>query len=152
MSTSSDSLDRLECCECSLFRDSDVDSGTCTDSGNGEVGRGLCDARTLVPKLALVGVAASSSGFVGWAGAVVGRGVIGDVDMSNRAGSADGSGLLTGRNAAAIAKACVVEGSRGGVANQGSTMGRYGGGQPGEAEATKPTAGVTLSAGEAVWE
>lgn len=151
MSTSSDSLDRLECCECSLLRDNDVDSGTCTDSGNGDVGRGFCDARTLVPKLALVGVAASSRGFVGWAGAVVGRGVIGDVAMSGRAASADGSGLLTGRNAAAIAR-CVVRRSRGGFPNQGSAMGSYGGGQPGEAETTKPTAGVTLSAGEAVWE
>lgn len=102
------------------MRDNDVDSGTCTDSGNGEVGRGFCDARTLAPKLALVGVAASSRGFVGWAGAVVGRGVIGDVEMSSRAGSADGSGLLTGRNAAAIAKSCVVKKSRGGDANQGS--------------------------------
>lgn len=149
---SSDSLDRRECCECSRLRDSDVDSGTCTDSGNGEVGRGFCDARTLVPKLALVGVAASSRGFVGCVGAVVGRGVIGDAEMSGRAGSADGSGLLTGRNAAAIAKTCVVEGSRGGLQNQGSAKSRYGDGQPGEAETTKPTAGVTSSAGEAVWE
>lgn len=40
-----------------------VDSGTWTDSGKGLLGRGFCDASAPAPKLARVGVAASSSGF-----------------------------------------------------------------------------------------
>jgi len=122
MSMSSESLDVLECCDCcdcSLLGPVDVVSGICTDSGNGDVGRGFCDANAPVPKLARVGVAASSRGFVDCAGAVVGRGVIGDVDMASLAGSPVDSGLLTGRNAAAIVEACVVQRSRGGAATRG---------------------------------
>jgi hypothetical protein len=108
MSTSSDSLDLLECCEFSLLGVVVVaGSGTCTDSGNGEVGRGLCDASALVPKLGCVGVVASSKGFGSWVGAVLGLGVIGDGWVPSFVCSAANNGWLTGRNAAAMMKGCV---------------------------------------------
>ena len=77
-----------------------ADWGTCTDSGNGEVGRGFCDASVPAPKLARVGVVASSGGFEDCGvGAVVGRGVIGDGEVISRPASPAGSGLLPGRKA-----------------------------------------------------
>lgn len=101
MSTSSESLDFLECCEFSRFgAEFTVASGTCTDSGNGDVGRGLCDASAPSPKLARVGVAASSIVRGSCVGAVLGLGVIGevvdDVGLSSLIESAASSSVLTG--------------------------------------------------------
>lgn len=80
-------------------------SGTCTDSGKGEVGSGFCDANALVPKLARVGVVAPARCFGGGVGAVFGLGVIGDVALPWLVGPTARSGWLTGRNAAAMVKA-----------------------------------------------
>jgi hypothetical protein len=110
MSTSSESLDILECCEFSLLGILlfSADSGTWTESGKGEVGSGLCAANALAPKLARVGVVASSIGLGGCplAGAVLGRGVMGEaIVVSSLIESAGVSGVFTGRNVAAIMKA-----------------------------------------------
>jgi hypothetical protein len=73
-----------------------------------------------LPKLARVGVVASSRGFVDCVGAVVGLGVIGDAEISCRAASVADSVVFTGRNVAAIVKAyvpgqAVGSATRGGV-------------------------------------
>jgi hypothetical protein len=115
MSTSSESLDFLESCEFPRLGVESVEgSGTCTDSGNGEVGRGFWEANAPVPKLVRVGVAASSTDRRPWEGAVLGLGVMADEDIVGGAGgsslmaSAARSGVLTGRNAAAmVGGACV---------------------------------------------
>ena len=78
------------------------ESGTCTDSGNGDVGSGFCDDNALVPKLARVGVVASSIGRGVWLGAVLGLGVMGDVMVSSIVVSAGANDVLTGRNVVAI--------------------------------------------------
>jgi hypothetical protein len=93
-----------------------ADSGTCTDSGNGDVGRGFCDASVPAPKLARVGVVASSRGFEDCGvGAVVGRGVIGDGSVISRPASPAGSGLFTGRKAVVMVEVVRARSSRGGV-------------------------------------
>jgi len=80
-------------------------SGIWTESGKGDVGRGFCDANAPAAKLARVGVVASSMGFGVWLGAVLGRGVMADGADSSLIETADVSGELTGRNAAAIMRA-----------------------------------------------
>lgn len=117
MSTSSESLDFLERCEFSRFGmllDS-TDSGIWTDSGNGDVGSGFCDANAPAPKLARVGVVASSMGGRGVSvGAVLGLGVMGDAIESSWIESAGANGVLTGRKAAAMVRggACECDGVR----------------------------------------
>lgn len=101
---SSESFDCLDRCEFSrvgiLFSD---DSGTCTDSGKGDVGSGFCEANAPLPKLSRVGVVASSIGRGVWLGAVLGLGVIGDAIVSSfGVESASANGELTGRKAAAM--------------------------------------------------
>jgi hypothetical protein len=117
MSMSSESFDFLECCEFSLFGMLlwSTASGTWMDSGNGDVGRGFCDANALAPKLARVGVVASSMvadglGGPGSAGAVLGLGVIGDaIAVSSLMVSAGVNGVLTGRKAAAMVVGVGIE-------------------------------------------
>lgn len=119
MSMSSESFDFLECCEFSLFGMLlwSTASGTWTDSGNGDVGRGFCDANALAPKLARVGVVASSTvandvlGGPGLAGAVLGLGVIGDAIVVSSLIVSAGvvNGVLTGRKAAAMVVGVGIE-------------------------------------------
>lgn len=78
ISTSSEPLGFLGCCGFS-FPGEVVSggSGTWTESGNGDVGNGFCDAKAVPWKLALVGVVASSTGSGGWGWeALVGVGVV----------------------------------------------------------------------------
>jgi len=84
MSTSSESLDFLRCWELSVPGDFlSGCSGTWTESGNGEVGSGLCDDRAVpLLKFALVGVVASSTRSGGWGcKAELGVGVAGDASL-----------------------------------------------------------------------
>jgi len=109
---SSESFDFLECCEFSRFGMLlwSTASGTWTDSGNGDVGRGFCDASALAAlKLARVGVVASSIGLGASAGAVLGLGVIGDAVVSSLIESAGVNGVLTGRKAAAMVLGVGIE-------------------------------------------
>jgi len=72
-----------------------VDSGIATESGNRSFGRGFCEANAPALKTA------SCAGLGVCEGAVLGRGVIVGVAMVSLRCSA-GSGLLTGRNVAAM--------------------------------------------------
>ena len=92
-------------------------SGTWTESGNGEVGSGFCDAMAPEPKLALVGVIASSTmatatpGLVSAAsrGVVLGRGVGGAVRVSSLLDDGAGdNGMFTGWKVAAMNKTFVL--------------------------------------------
>ena len=90
-------------------------SGTWTESGNGEVGSGFCDAMAPEPKLALVGVIASSmiatAGLVSAAsrGAALGLGVGGAARVSSLldVGAGD-NGMLTGWKVAAMGRMFVL--------------------------------------------
>ncbi len=114
---SSESLDFRECCELALLgvlTESGV-SGTWTESGNGEVGSGFCDAMAPEPKLALVGVIASSTTatteFVSAAsrGAVLGLGVGGAVRVCSLLDDGAGdNGMLTGWKVAAMDRMFVL--------------------------------------------
>lgn len=87
-------------------------------SGNGDDGSGFCWAMTPAPKVALVGVVASSMAVCfggGKCGAVLGRGVVGDVTFDSASAMSGGGGgcdELTERKVAAIF--VVVEEERGG--------------------------------------
>ena len=108
---SSESLDFRECCELALLgvlTFSGV-SGTWTESGNGEVGSGFCDAMALEPKLALVGVIASSTTDTAGLDSAVSRGVVlglgvgGAVRVSSLLDDGAGdNGMLTGWKVAAM--------------------------------------------------
>lgn len=77
-------------------------------SGNGDDGSGFCWAIVPAPKVALVGVVASSMAvcFGGgrYCGAVLGRGVVGDVTLDSTSAMSGGGGCdeLTERKVAAI--------------------------------------------------
>lgn len=96
---SSESLDLVEYCEL-RFEDSPC-SGTVMSVGKGADGSGLWLARALLPKVALVGVVASSRCIGGgWMfGAVLGRGVVGVVSSPLWPMASGARAVFTGRKA-----------------------------------------------------